>query len=588
MTMANHSNFSKGKQIKQNGGLKNSDSEFGYNPTKKKELQNPEQWMQLMQFYRSHLDLYLEKLGFVLFDFQKPIARAIGNFDDSVVIESRSMGKSWLLAACLVGLASLYPEMKIGVASKTLAQAGLILKYVQDFCTQFPDVNREIQHPITMNKTEAKINFKSGAYIETFGIFGSADSARGRRYGIVVLDEARLINSKTIGEIIKPMTQWNRPHWFRMRKLGYKDFVDVNTKVIQISSAYLKSCALYDKFEDNLLQMGKGSKKHFALALDYRAGLRNGYVKKDFVENERRTLPLSIFAYEWQSIFLQSDSSAYYNFEEIEKCRTLPKIELQQPRGSKSRYILTVDPSDTTEAHGDNSCLCVIKLKERADGTFWKEIVYLRTYKGISLSEICDKIREVWLKWQSIEMIIIDTNGLGRSAPDFLDSSFTVDDREYPPFVDPDDERKINIPNSLKILKRHVATNAMNNEMTDYLKVCFQNGDIKFPKSLADYREDRQISDDDEDSKKRKDKSVLLEEEAVIMDCEAAIYEILNIRKKESSSGNFIIEKIQSGFRKDRFTCIAQGLLYIKYLEDENKSKLYKPKNQCWGIAMKF
>lgn len=586
--MGTHNNYSRKKQISQAGGYKNSESEFSYNPTKKKELEHPEEFMKLLQFYRTHLDVYLEKLGFVLFDFQKPIARAIGNFDDSVIIESRSMGKSWLLAACLVGLGSLYPEMKIGVASKTIAQASLILKYVQDFCTQFPDVNREIQHPIVMNKTEAKINFKSGAYIETFGIFGTADSARGRRYGVVVLDEARLINSKTIGEIIKPMTQWNRPHWFRMRKLGYKDFADVNTKVIQISSAYLKSCTLYEKFKDNLIQMGEGSKKHFALALDYRAGIRNGYVKKDFVDNERRTLPTSIYAYEWASIFVGVDDSAYFKFDEVEKCRTLNRIELQQPKGSKSRYILTVDPSDTTESYGDNTSFTLIKLKERSDGTFWKEIVYMRTYKGISLSDICDIIREVWLKWQSIELIVVDTNGLGRSAPDFLDSSFTVDDREYPAFVDPMDERKANIPNSIPILRRHIANNALNNEMADYLKVCFQNGDIKFPKSLADFREDRQTIGEEEGNKKKKDRNTLLEEEAVIMDCEAAVYEILNIRKKENANGNFIIERIQSGFRKDRYTGLAQGLLYIKYLEDENKANLYQPKDRCWGYATSF
>ena len=581
-------NYSKSKQTNQIGGFNNSQSSFSQNPTKKKDIDNPRDAMILLQFYRTHLDVYLEVLGFTLFDFQKPIARAIGNSDDSVVIESRSMGKTWLLAACLVGLGSLWPEVKIGVASKTLAQAGLILKYVQDFCTQLPDVNREIQHPIIMNKTEAKINFKSGAYIETFGIFGTADSARGRRYGIVVLDESRLINSKTIGEIIKPMTQWNRPHWFRMRKLGHKDFLDVNSKVIQISSAYLKSCTLFEKFKDTLIQMGNGSTRHFALALNYSAGIRNGYVKKEFVDNERRTLPTSIFAYEWASVFVGVDDSAYFKFDEIEKCRTLPKIELQQPKGSQSIYILSVDPADTSATYGDNTAFVLVKLKERSDGTYWKEIVYIKTYKGISLSEICDKIREIWLKWPSIVKIIIDINGLGRAAPDFLDSSFTVNDKEYPAFIDPNDERKKNIPNALPILMCHIPTNQLNNEMADFLKVCFQNGNVRLSKSMAEHREDQQALMIDADTKKKKDRSILIEEEAVIMDCEAAVYEILNIRKKENANGNYIFERIQNGYRKDRYTCLADAFLYIKVLEDENKAKKYRPKNVCWGIATTF
>lgn len=380
------------------------------------------------------------------------------------------------------------------------------------------------------------------------------------------------------------MTQWNRPHWFRMRKLGYKDFVDVNTKVIQISSAYLKSCTLFDKFKDNLVQMGNGNKRVFGLAIDYTAGIRNGYVKKEFVDNERRTLPTSIFAYEWASVFVGVDDSAYFKFDEIEKCRTLPNIELRQPRNSKSRYILSVDPADSSASYGDNTAFVIIKLKERADGTFWKEIVYIRTYRGISLSAICDIIRELWLKWPSIEKIWVDINGLGRATPDFLDSSFTVDDKEYPAFIDPDDERKQNVPNALPILKCFIPTNQYNNEMADYLKVCFQNGNVRLSKSLAEYREDKQ-SMIDEDTKKKKDKSVLIEEEAVILDCEAAVYEILNIRKKENANGNYIFERIQNGFRKDRYTCTAQAFLYIKQLEAENKDKLYQPKGTCWGIA---
>jgi hypothetical protein len=119
--------------------------------------------------------------------------------------------------------------------------------------------------------------------------------------------------------------------------------------------------------------------------------------------------------------------------------------------------------------------------------------------------------------------------------------------------------------------------------MGDYMKVCFQNGDIRFPKSLAEYREDS-IGDDS----KRRDKDTVLQEEAVIMDCEAAVYEILNIRKKENLNGNYIFEKIQTGLRKDRYTCMAQGFLYIKQLEDENKARLYSPKNNCWGVASKW
>jgi len=592
--MATRQKYSRKKQIAQDGGFKNSDSAFAYDPLKKVEIKNIEEWYKQISFYREHLDIYLEEvLGINIFDFQHVISRAIGNYDDLCIIESRSMGKSWLVAACLIALATLYSNLKIGVTSKTLKQANLIIRYVKDFASQYPNVSREIIHPIRIQKDGSEINFRSGSYIKTFSIAQEGDSARGERFGVIVLEESRLIPDKVKGEVIKPMMQWNRPLYYYMReKLGYKDFEDdFRPKIIEISSAYLKSSTLFDKFKFNLENMDENGTSHFSCALDYAPGVRVGVVKPDFVANEKKSLPTVTFLYEWGSVFCGVGEGSFFKFNEIEKCRLLNKVELQQPKHSKSRYIIIVDPAVSSEKWGDFTCIAVLKIKEKSDGTFWKELVYIRTYKGLEIQEICDELKRMYLNFPNTERIIVDINGVGRSIPGILDSSWVYEDKEYPALIDPEDEKRQNIPNALSIMKYIKADNEMNNDMANYMKVCFQDGSFRMPKSRNDYREDNSIDETDDDGepiKKKKDKSTLIQEESILLDSEAAIYEILNIRKKETNSGRFIFEKIQSSMRKDRYSALCMGLIHVKELEEVNKQNLYNAGDMCIGAAFSF
>ena len=84
-------------------------------------------WALQIQYYRLHLDVFLQDyLGLSLADTQQFIARGIGGATESHIVQNRSYGKTWLMAAIAVALAILYPGRGIGVVSNTIEQANLL------------------------------------------------------------------------------------------------------------------------------------------------------------------------------------------------------------------------------------------------------------------------------------------------------------------------------------------------------------------------------------------------------------------------------------------------------------------------------
>ena len=90
-------------------------------------------WALQLQYYRSHLDVFLQEyMGLHLADTQQYIARGISTATEAHVIQNRSYGKTWLMAAIAIALAILYPGTGIGVVSSTIEQANLLLNKVME------------------------------------------------------------------------------------------------------------------------------------------------------------------------------------------------------------------------------------------------------------------------------------------------------------------------------------------------------------------------------------------------------------------------------------------------------------------------
>lgn len=580
--MAN--NFSKRKQILQAGNFQNTNSEYSYDPIKRIEITRKDEWKKQIYFYRTHLDVFIEEIFEVkLFDFQKVIAREIGNSNNTILIESRSIGKTWLMAVVLLALGVLYSGAPIGIMSGNVKQANIVVKnYIsKKLVPNYPNIAREIQFPIKENKDQCVVSLKSGSRIETTALGAHGDSARGNRYKFCLIDESRLVKSKMFPEIIKPMLQEQRQVYYDMLAKGYSpdDISDVDSKLIQMSSAYLKTCSLFDRFKFAIDRIAEGNKNYFACALHYKTGVRVGIINKSFVNEAKLESPRSVFMYEWESIFVGSAEGSFFPFDLSEPCRTLNQVELRQPKNSQSQYVIILDPATSEEKWGDNASLQVIKLNERNNGTYYKDLVFMKTYHGFQLDQLAEEVRKTFLKFPNTIKIVIDVNAIGEGLISLLDSVWVDVDtnKEYPPLVPDNDEKRKNIPNSLPIIRAVVPNNKSNNSMATCLKTSLESKSLRLPIPSVELTRDEE------------NKLLLsVEEMAVFLETDALVFEISNIRQRETASNNVVYERIEDNMRKDRYTCCAMGLDFIRELEEQNKANLYDNEEMCWGVTSAF
>lgn len=108
----------------------------------------------------------------------------------------------------------------------------------------------------------------------------------------------------------------------------------------------------------------------------------------DYFMKEKENLPDLVFMTEYGSKFIGAANDSAFPFELTQSCRVLQNVELEQPKGSKSRYVISLDIATSSDKHADNSVITVIKFSERADGTFLRKVVYLQSFHGESLDKI--------------------------------------------------------------------------------------------------------------------------------------------------------------------------------------------------------
>jgi hypothetical protein len=166
--------------------------------------------------------------------------------------------------------------------------------------------------------------------------------------------------------------------------------------------------------------MRKGNEDYFVCSLDYKVGVNAGLFEENDIlaEKDKPSMSLDKFTYEYSGIFVGSSSDSYYPFELTEKCRTLENCELEQPKKSFSKYIITHDVAVSSGRKSDNAVTYVIKLKQRSGGTYYKDVVYSKTMNGVSLLQQRDFLRElIHIKFPNTIKLCIDTLGAGAGLP---------------------------------------------------------------------------------------------------------------------------------------------------------------------------
>lgn len=530
----------------------------------------------MMQFYRDHLDIFIEDAFPPIkpTNTQNVIIRAIGRGDDIKAVCSRGYGKTFAIALAAFGLCCLYPGTIVAVCSATAQQATLVFTKLKLLAEQNKNIANELVSSnartlVQLSKDKGKCTFKNGSVMESFAI----ESMRGQRAKIIIIDEALEMIQEELDAIVSPIKNYRRDISF-----NYK-FDDFPSKTIAITSACEKNNTFYGEFKRVARNMGNGIPGAYAIALDYNAAISDGITAADFFEKERARMPASVFAMEYGSIFLGATTNSAFPYELTEQCRTLEKIELEQPKNSKSRYVISLDIATSDAKGADNAIISVIKFTEKSDFSFSKKLVKIQSFHGKGLDTLANEIRITYhLRFPNAERIIYDARGLGDSFGKFLDEPWIDPNsgKEYPALVH--DDEIVFSQNAKPVLHAVRAVQTLNQRIATNLRVMLEKRTLELPKSSRAI----QASHTGEESK-----PLTLEEMAVFIEADALQFEMGNIVTKVSASGNYIYDTPRNSMHKDRYSSLAYGCDYVAQLEADNINK-HKRKPVCIGFATKF
>ena len=522
---------------------------------------NYEAMEQQILFWRDHLDIAIEELfaPIKLTRDQHVIARAFGRCSDVKIVQSRGSGKTWLVALCCAAMCVLYPGTICAVCSGTAAQATLVLQKLKMLADQNKNLANEISANnartlVQLAKDKGKCTFKNGSYIESFSI----ESMRGQRAKIIVLDETALIPQEEQDAVVAPVKNYRRD----ISKTY--EFDDFASKTVCSTSACSKVNTFYNDFMRVLNDMAKGDPGAFACALDYNAAAANGITDMSFFEKEKEKMPSTTFDMEYGSIFIGGNENSALPFDLTSTCRTLDKVELEQPKNSKSRYVICLDIATSTAKGSDNSILGVVKFTECQDGSFARKMVNMRSYNGKPLDYLADEVRRYYhVRFPNAEKIVYDARGLGDSFSRFFDKEWIdpASGKEYPPLVV--DDEPLSNADAQQVLHPFRAVNTLNQRIYTNLRVAFEKKRIELPVQERTMRA-RQQETEDESSR------LSAEEMAIFLEADALQFEMGNIIEKTSPSGNKTYDVPHAGQHKDRYSSLAMANDYISEIEKEN------------------
>ena len=565
--MARIRNFSKTVKKIKTGAFDDFDSP-GSNGTLRGEQINEKEWRGFFAYYRYYVDEFAaDVLGLRLYPFQRLALRAMARSSNSMFIACRGLGKSWLAAVFLVCSAILYPGLKCGIASGRFMQArNVIEQKIKNELARNENIKREIQFPITLAGDACAVSFKNGSEIRAISVDNrrEGEGARSWRFQYLVVDEARLVKDGVIEEVLVPMTKTKR-------EAAIVGAAPEKSRVIFLSSAYLKISPLYSRFRHHFERMCGGGDEYFACALPWQVGAKAGIFDGEDITREldKPSGSADKFDYEFGAVFVGSSGDSYYPYEITAPCRGGERGELEQPKKTTARYVIAHDVALSDARGADNACTHVIKLRERANGTFKKSVVFTKVMSGASLPEQRDFLRElVHLRFPNAEKLVLDTRGSGEALPSLFyetwDWASPSGERfEFPPIVRDDDERGARMDGAMPLIRCVTATNDFNVRFYPYMKGCLQDRSLELL---------RESDDADQDWKE----GALSDEEfAVHKEHDALVAELSNIREAMTESQNTVYERIVKTKKRDRATSLMYGLSVIHELEAEAKGRLY-------------
>ena len=570
--------FSQKRRIVNESGYSNNPEEVetnAVNTIKLKSFENvKEKWRELGSYFRRYPDHFLDFIKepnstFNLYFYQRVYLRILLRYQRVMIVATRGTTKSYLADMAAFLKCIFFPNNKGFICAKGKEQAAKITQErLEEIFTHFPLLRNEVKE-YTKQKDYSRIVLYNGS---SFDVVQMTDASRGGRrfFGIGEEITDPKFDGDILNAVIIPLMANNRK-----AANGEYDPDEIHKCESYVCTAGIQQSFAYELANEIFREMQNGNSS-FYIGNSYQLPCLYGHLDIDFVESKKMSPTYSMEAYlrEYESVWTGASNGALVSDHKLRCCRTLGVAEWGHCGEETCEYVLSYDVARHSGRLNALSCLCVIKITPRNEGTYLKELVNIFSMEGqhdlIQARFLKQKVREFKPK-----VLIVDCQGIGSGVVDQL--VLDLDDG-MPPFgvINNDSYDKYKGENSIPLVFAMNSTKVetKNTKMIQHIMKVLNALDISLLKSpqegIKDYKKKHGLT--------QKEVSEQAELEIPYILTDNLCDEIMNLEyKSQGIEGK--IEQISNRIPKDKFSALMYGLWWVylderKLLERRNSLKI--------------
>lgn len=281
------------------------------------------------------------------------------------------------------------------------------------------DLLRNEIEDISTSINTAHCDFKNGSYIH---IVTSNDNARHNRANVIVIDEFRMVDLKTINTVLRKFLTAPRTPGY-LSNPEYAHLKERNCE-IYASSAWYKAHWCYDKAKSYFANMLDSKRKYFIVGLPYQIAIKENLLSREQVEDEMSEEDFDEISWlmEMCCEFYGQSDGAFYQYDDLSKCRKIKKaflpLEMYSKRGINipelslnERRIMSVDVAlMASKKHSNDAAALWINCAIPNGNYYVANFPYVETFEGLTTDELGLTIMRYFYKYQCTDLVL-DTAG---------------------------------------------------------------------------------------------------------------------------------------------------------------------------------
>jgi hypothetical protein len=540
--------------------------------TNKKELDNMlEPFAEMLAYYQVYPDRFIDYIleddsTFKLYPFQRIFLRVMARYKKVYITATRGTSKSFLNILSMYLKCIFFPNIKLSLVAPQKDQASQIAQAnIEAIWNFMPLLQKEVQK-WQFAKDFTRLTFYNKAVLD---IVVASQGSRGlRRHGLSFEEICQMEKHReTIGEVLLPLLANNRKG-----ADGEVSKHEIHKQLMYVTTASSRQSYAWEQLSSVMVDMAIMMDKErfpdsrasaFVIGNDFTLPVMFEQLDPDYIEDVKKDPSMSPlqFAREYISVWTGSSENSLVQLKDLEKCRMLKIAEFEAVKG-QHEYIISVDVARSEKKNTATTAIAIFKLIPKGNGTYFKHLVNVHTYKGnMHFEDQSNYIKDLVNKYNATQLII-DGNGLGRGLVDYLVKG---NERFDPYSVNNDDTYdKYKLSNSRPLIfnvmsntKETKASNIYNNFMA-----VIANHDLKLLVSDAVIKE----------KSKEKDFEKLGAQLVPHVETSLFVDEVMNLVYE--ANGNVTkIKQVSKSMDKDRFSAVSYGLYYIYLQEQKNQQR---------------